>query len=83
MLKNSVGLYQKDIKNSVKKAYMHQQLDYLLTVRMFLVIQNKWKIAQLDVQTTFLNGEIDNDIYIKASKGVFVKREEPYRECCD
>lgn len=50
---------------------------------MFLVIQNKWKIAQLDVQTTFLNGEIDNDIYIKASKGVFVKREEPYRECCD
>ncbi|KAJ8887208.1 hypothetical protein PR048_013423 [Dryococelus australis] len=35
-----------------------------------IAVSRKWEIRQLDVPTAFLNGYIDDDIYIKTPDGV-------------
>ena len=37
------------------------------TIRMLIALaaQNKWKLFHLDVKSAFLNGEIEEEIYVK------------------
>lgn len=46
------------------------------TVRTLLAhaVQHDWNIRQLDVPTAFLNGTLESEIYIKAPKGIQVKK---------
>lgn len=48
------------------------------TIRMLLAIaaHNKWKIFQLDVKSAFLNGFLDEEIYVEQPEGFFVKGQE-------
>ena len=47
------------------------------TIRLLLVVatQNNWRVYQLDVKSTFLNGYLQEEIYVEQPKG-FVKEEE-------
>lgn len=42
------------------------------TVRLLLsmAVQKDWKLRQIDVPTAFLNGKLDNDVYIKVPEGL-------------
>lgn len=44
----------------------------LPTIRILMskAIQNDWKLRQIDVPTAFLNGLLDQDVYIKKPKGL-------------
>ena len=48
------------------------------TIRTVIVVaaQRKWKIFQLDVKSTFLNGKLDEEIYVEQPQGFFVQRGE-------
>ncbi|GAA0160585.1 transmembrane signal receptor [Lithospermum erythrorhizon] len=50
------------------------------TVRMILSIaaHNKWKISQLNVKSTFLQGEIEEDVYVAQPPGFKVIGKEHY-----
>jgi hypothetical protein len=37
-----------------------------------------WKIHQMDVKTTFLNGEIEEDVYIEQPEGFVVQNEKSH-----
>ena len=58
-------------------------VDRLETIRTVIVVaaQKKWKIFQLDVKSTFLNGKLDEEIYVKQPQGFFVQggEEKVYR----
>ena len=53
------------------------------TVRLIiaLVAQRQWKIHQMDVKSAFLNGPLDEEVYIKQLSGFiqFGKGEKVYR----
>ena len=38
-----------------------------------VVAQKKWKIFQLDVKSTFLNGKLDEEIYVEQPQGFIVQ----------
>ena len=48
------------------------------TIRMLLAIatQKGWKICQLDVKSTFLNGFLEAEIYVEQPEGFFMKGHE-------
>lgn len=48
------------------------------TVWLFLTVgaQRKWKIHQLDVKTTFLNGELKEEVYVSQLEGFTIKGKE-------
>ena len=37
-----------------------------------------WKLHQMDVNTTFLNGEIEEEVYIKQPNGFMIHEKEFY-----
>uniref|UniRef100_A0A0V0HIE7 Putative ovule protein n=1 Tax=Solanum chacoense TaxID=4108 RepID=A0A0V0HIE7_SOLCH len=41
-----------------------------------LAAQMKWKIHQLDVKSTFLNGYLEEEVYVKQPLGFVVKNHE-------
>ena len=56
---------------------------HLETIRTVIVVaaQKKWKIFQLDVKSAFLNGKLDEEIYVEKPQGFFVQGgvEKVYR----
>ena len=50
----------------------------LETVRLIisLAAQNSWRIHQMDVKSTFLNGDLEDEVYIEQPKSYTVKGEE-------
>ena len=50
----------------------------LETIRTVIVVvaQKKWKIIQLDVKSAFLNGKLDEEIYVEQPQGFFVQGGE-------
>ena len=48
----------------------------LETIRIIITVaaQKKWKIFQLDVKSAFLNGKLDEEIYVEQPQGFFVQR---------
>ena len=56
------------------------RLEKIRTV-IVVVAQMKWKIFQLDVKSSFLNGKLDEEIYVEQLQGFFVQggEEKVYR----
>ena len=55
----------------------------LESIRTVIVVaaQKKWKIFQLDVKSTFLNGKLDEEIYVEQLQDFLFKREK--KRCID
>ena len=55
----------------------------LETIRTVIVVvaQKKWKIFQIDIKSSFLNGKLDEEIYVEQPQGFFVQggEEKVYR----
>ena len=51
------------------------RLESLQTV-IALAVQNGLKLHQVDVTTAFLNGELEEEVYMKQPKGFIVKGQE-------
>ncbi|KAA0052395.1 putative copia-type polyprotein [Cucumis melo var. makuwa] len=51
---------------------------HLETIRLLiaLVAQNNWKIFQMDVKSTFLNGYLEEEVYLEKPPGYSVKGQE-------
>ena len=43
-----------------------------------LATSMSWKLHQMDVKTTFLNGEIEEDVYIKKLEGFMIHDEKSH-----
>ena len=43
-----------------------------------LTAKNKWKLHQMDVKTTFLNGLIEEEVYIEKLQGFDTENQEAY-----
>ncbi|KAH9752860.1 hypothetical protein KPL71_014876 [Citrus sinensis] len=56
----------------------HKAIARLETIRLVisLAAQNKWKIFQMDVKFAFLNGFLEEEVYIEQPLGYVVKRHE-------
>lgn len=82
------GLFDKYKEKLVAEGYAQKEgVDYTKTfspttkwgtIRTLfsLVAQNSWKIHHMDVKTTFLNGDLKNDVYMFQPKGFVVKGKE-------
>ena len=56
------------------------RLERIWTV-IVVAAQKKWKIFQLDVKSTFLNGKLDEEIYVEQLQDFLFKREK--KRCID
>ncbi|KAH9735937.1 hypothetical protein KPL71_017913 [Citrus sinensis] len=56
----------------------HKAIARLETIRLIisLAAQNKWKIFQMDVKSAFLNGFLEEEVYIEQPLGYMVKGHE-------
>ena len=43
-----------------------------------LAVQESWKIHQMDVKSSFFNGELEGDVYVNQSPG-FIKEGEEHK----
>ncbi|XP_024441578.1 uncharacterized protein LOC112324164 [Populus trichocarpa] len=64
--------------NSINKYKARLVVKGLDTIRLLLVIaaQKGWKVFQLDVKSTFLNGVLQEEIYVKQPDGFAIQGEE-------
>ena len=88
MKKNAKGEVERYKARLVVKGYSQQQgIDYdevfapiacLETIRLLiaLVTQNKWSIFQMDVKSVFLNGYLEEEVYVEQPIGYVVKGQE-------
>ncbi|GKV41340.1 hypothetical protein SLEP1_g48885 [Rubroshorea leprosula] len=86
--KNSKGEVERYKARLMAKGYKQQHgIDYeevfapvarLETIRLIisLATQNKWKIFQMDVKSAFLNGSLEEEVYVQQPLGYVVKGEE-------
>lgn len=86
--KNAKGEVERYKARLVAKGYSQRQgIDYdevfapvarLETIRLIisLAAQNKWKIYQMDVKSAFLNGFLEEEVYIEQPLGYEVKGQE-------
>jgi len=51
-------------------------MDVMVRLIISLAVQNKWKIHQMDVKSAFLNGDLEQEVYIELPQGHIVKVEE-------
>ncbi|KAE8668941.1 hypothetical protein F3Y22_tig00112281pilonHSYRG00221 [Hibiscus syriacus] len=85
---NAKGVIEKHKARLVAKGYCQKaEIDYdevfapvarLETIKVIisLVAQNKWKIQQMDVKSAFLNGVLEEEVYIQQPSGYEVKVHE-------
>ena len=78
---NEQGVVVRNKARIVPKGYSQQEfIDYeeryspigrMEVVRMFLIyaIKKKFKVYQLDVKSTYLNGELEEEVYIEQPEG--------------
>ena len=83
--RNAKGEIERHKARLVAKGYSQKAgIDYdevfapvarLETIRLiiFFAIQNKWKIHQMDVKSAFLNGVLEEEVYIQQPSGYKVK----------
>jgi hypothetical protein len=86
--KNAEGEIEKHKARLVAKGYKQQYgVDYedvfapvarIETVRLVisLAAQKQWKIFQMDVKSAFLNGNLEEEVYVEQPAGFVVKGEE-------
>ena len=86
--KNAKGVVEKYKARLVVKGYAQRHgVDYdevfapvarLETIRFFvsLAAQRNWKIFQLDVKSAFLNGFLEEDVFVEQPKGYVIKGQE-------
>nr|GEV87406.1 NB-ARC domains-containing protein [Tanacetum cinerariifolium] len=86
--KNAKGEVKKYKARLVAKGYKQKHgIDYeevfapiarLETIRMIIVIaaQHKWKIHQMDVRSAFLNGLLEEEVYVEQPEGYVAKSQE-------
>lgn len=85
---NAKGKVEKHKARLVAQGFsQHPDIDYNETfapiarfdmVRMVLAIvaQNKWKMHQMDVKSAFLNGFLEEEVYVKQSPGYEIEGQE-------
>ena len=88
MKKNAKGEVERYKARLVVKDYSQQQgIDYdevftpiarLETTRLLIALaaQNKWSIFQMDVKSAFLNGYLEEEVYVEHPIGYVVKGQE-------
>ncbi|KAL0554273.1 hypothetical protein IC582_008190 [Cucumis melo] len=86
--RNEKGEVEKYKARLVGKGYSQRKgIDYdevfapvagLETIRLLIVLaaQNNWKIFQMDVKSTFLNGYLEEEVYLEQPPGYSVKGQE-------
>ncbi|GJT12879.1 retrovirus-related pol polyprotein from transposon TNT 1-94 [Tanacetum coccineum] len=86
--KNAKGEVEKYKARLVAKGYKQKHgIDYkevfapvarLETIRMIIAIaaQHKWKIHQMDVKSAFLNGLLEEEVYVEQPEGYVAKGQE-------
>ncbi|KAL0546298.1 hypothetical protein IC582_016205 [Cucumis melo] len=85
--RNEKGEVERYKKRLVAKGYSQRKdIDYevfasvarLETIRLLiaLVAQNNWKIFQMDVKSAFLNGYLEEEVYLEQPSGYSVKSQE-------
>uniref|UniRef100_A0A2N9GX95 Uncharacterized protein n=1 Tax=Fagus sylvatica TaxID=28930 RepID=A0A2N9GX95_FAGSY len=88
MKKNAKGEVERYKARLVVKGYSQQQgIDYdevfapvarLETIRLLIALaaQNKWSIFQMDVKSAFLNGYLEEEVFVEQPIGYVVKGQE-------
>jgi hypothetical protein len=86
--KNAKGDVERYKARLVAKGYSQRQgIDYdevfapvarleIIRLVISLAAQNEWKIYQMDVKSTFLNGFLEEEVYIEQPQGYEVKGQE-------